>query len=165
MPTQQERDALQQEKRRALQRRIDLLKAAYEWEQKRLKTWRDEAVASVSPEESNPMIRRFLDTWKSYIQEVWLSNQSVIASLEKAVRDPVEEFRDPMVERARTINREEHRKGSIRSIANVVNAHRHQSDYFKSLDAVIDLENEVRDYIERFLADEPAGGEDADRRP
>jgi hypothetical protein len=145
MPTQQERDDLRG--------RIDLLIAAYEWEQKRLGNWRDEAMGATTAQDmANPMIARFLETWKAYIREVAASNQSIISKLRDARAAPADPLHDRMVEGARAVCRNEHRKGSIRTIANAANALSQQSDYFRSLDAVLDLENEVRDQIERFLA-------------
>jgi hypothetical protein len=140
--------------RQTLQQRIDLLIAAYEWEQTRLDNWRDEAVGATPAAllAANPMIARFLETWKAYFREVKASNQWIIDSLRPARAAQAGPLHDPMEEAARAISRIEHRKGSIRTIANAANALSHQSRYFRSLDAVIDLENEVRDHIERFLA-------------
>jgi hypothetical protein len=144
---------LNPQQRQDLQGRIALLIAAYEWEQTRLRNWRDEAMGATTAQQLvNPMIARFLETWKAYFREVEASNQSIINRLQNAHAAPAGPVHDPMVDGARAISRNEHRKGSIRTIANAANAHGHQSDYFRSLDAVLDLENEVRDHIERFLA-------------
>ena len=140
MPTQKER--------------IIALKAAYDWEQIRLRNWRDEAHNSVNKGETNPMILRFLDTWKSYIQEVMASNEWIICSLQKALdADPQ---KDPIADAVDALNEVEHNKQSIDAIAAAAHQEQGKSHYFKSLDAVIHLEDDVRDYIEAFLTGKSA---------
>lgn len=144
--------------------RIATLIAAYEWEQERLDAWRNEANHSIDENAdyaANPMIKRFAGTWYAYIREVKKSNGSILEALNAAYNaEPDDEHPDPVMDGIRALNRVEHRKGTITSISNAVNAHRRQSKYFKSLDAVIDLENGVRDYIEDFLLHDPPAGTD-----
>ena len=144
--------------------RIATLVKAYEWEQERLEAWRNEAKNSLDENKDyagNPMIKRFVGTWYAYIDEVKKSNSSVLKALDAAYRAvPDKDHPDPIMDGVRALNRVEHRKGTITSISNAVNAHRGQSPYFESLDAVIDLENGVRDYIEDFLLHDPVVGTD-----
>lgn len=151
--------------------RLAKLHDAYLWEQDRIAAWLDdlenhpEVLAShpdnefkYEADKSNPMVARFYTTWKAYFNEVKESNQWVIdvcdEALVKGRKEPDPGKRkELLVDEIRKINRVEHRKGSVSAISNAVNMHRQQSKYFKSLDAVIDLENEVRDYIEAYLVD------------
>jgi hypothetical protein len=147
-----------------MRERVDTLIAAYKWEQERLDAWRNDANQSIRENRdyaANPMIVRFAGTWNAYFREVKKSNDSIIQALnaaQGAAPDP--DHPDPVLDGVRALNRVEHRKGTITSISNSVNAHRRQSKYFKSLDAVIDLENGVRDYIEDFLLHDPVVGTD-----
>ena len=147
-----------------MRERVATLIAAYEWEQERLDAWDNEAKNSIRDNAdyaANPMIVRFAGTWYAYIREVKKSNDSIIAALNAARgADRDADHPDPIMDGIRALNRVEHRKGTITSISNAVNAHRRQSKYFKSLDAVIDLENGVRDYIEDFLLHDPPAGTD-----
>ncbi len=142
-----------------MRERIGTLIAAYEWEQERLDAWRNEANNSIDENADyakNPMIKRFAGTWYAYFREVEKSNSGIIEALNAAlIAVPDPDHPDPVMDGIRALNRVEHRKGTITSISNAVNAHRRQSKYFKSLDAVIDLENGVRDYIEDFLLHDP----------
>ena len=132
--------------------RISTLIEAYEWEQNRLVGWRTDATATANAMAniSNPMIQRFAATWELYLEAVKKSNQHVIDLL-TAANDSKEGDADAIKRAIREVNRIEHRKGSVAAISNATNAHRRQSAYFESLDDVIDLENEVRDYIEEYL--------------
>ena len=136
--------------------RLATLHEAYLWEQNRIKAWVDDL--NNHRVDANPMIARFYTTWIAYFNEVTASNAWVIGVCDTALvearkrSDPKEQaaILNPAI---RSINRIEHRKGSVSAISNAANIYRHQSKYFKSLDAVIDLENEVRDYIEDYLVD------------
>jgi hypothetical protein len=146
--------------------RLARLHDAYMWEQERIKVWLEDLKnnndidadhpqnkADYSAGATNPMVVRFVATWMAYFDEVQQSNNSVIGICQAALgADPA--VRKTEVENAiRRINRIEHRKGSVSTVSNAANLYRRQSKYFKSLDAVIDLENEVRDYIEDYLVD------------
>ncbi len=151
--------------------RLAKLHDAYLWEQERIKAWLEDLdnhsqvdfdhpdnEFDYTTDKTNPMVVRFLATWRAYFAEVQASNTAVMGictaalSAARSKSDP-EEQGAILTEAIRKINRIEHRKGSVSSISNAANLHRRQSKYFKSLDAVIDLENEVRDYIEDYLID------------
>ena len=149
--------------------RLAKLHDAYLWEQERIQAWLDDLANNpmvnfddpdnefdYTTDKSNPMVVRFLATWRAYFAEVQASNNAVMgictAALSSARSESDQEKKGATLSEAvRRINRIEHRKGSVSSISNAANLHRRQSKYFKSLDAVIDLENEVRDYIEDYL--------------
>jgi hypothetical protein len=147
--------------------RLARLHDAYIWEQERIKAWLDDLKnnktidtkhpqnkGDYSSDPSNPMVVRFVATWMAYFDEVQASNNSVIGICQAALDQTDPALRAIEVNNAiRRINRIEHRKGSVSTISNAANLHRRQSKYFKSLDAVIDLENEVRDYVEDYLVD------------
>jgi hypothetical protein len=154
MPTAQEQEE-----------RLAKLHDAYLWEQERIQAWLDDLANNpmvtfdhpdnefdYTSDTTNPMVVRFLATWRAYFAEVQASNNAVMGICLAALGEVDAAKRAVAINDAvRRINRIEHRKGSVSSISNAANIHRRQSKYFKSLDAVIDLENEVRDYIEDYL--------------
>jgi len=128
--------------------RLKKLQEAYEWEQEQIRAWEGQVKNRPGDPGENTMNRRFAESWLRYFQEVRESNDKIIKYCATALRTRRQSEIDEAI---RYINRVEHRKGSASSVSSAAHAHRHQSKYFKTLDALIDLENEVRDYIEHYL--------------
>jgi hypothetical protein len=127
--------------------RIEQLKEAYEWEQDRIQAWVDEMNNNPGDQE-NPMIVRFRETWVAYFDEITASNDAVVATCDDALalQTPEAAFNA-----TRRINRVTHRKASLLPIVDAAQIRKTQSRYFEALDVTLELEDEARDYIERFL--------------
>jgi hypothetical protein len=121
---------------------------AYTWEQNQLKVWA-KALDMVPPDNTTgPVGPVFQSIWKSYFQNVSVSNDAIIKFCQKAINtgDP-----NKIQNAVDKLNKIEHEQAGVQAVEKEARQHATKSPYFTQLDILMGLEVQARNYLEQYL--------------
>jgi len=129
-----------------LAQRLQVVRAAYEWENEIIKLWKADIDHALPPPRGNPIAQCFAEIWQEYYDQVTSSNDCIIWTIDNNTPDDARDL----------IDNHEHNSRSMRWIKTTAGHYHDDSCYFDQLDRLLCLEVAARDLVERYLLWEDA---------
>jgi hypothetical protein len=122
--------------------RLQMVQAAYQWEQDIIDLWASDIVNALPVPPANPVAACFAEIWKQYFLEVKTSNAKILGIINSGTLTTND--------KADQINNVEHKHSSVKHIKICTNGHRGAA-YFNQFDNLVCLELAARNIIEEYL--------------
>ena len=100
------------------------------------------------PKTTGEVGQEFLSIWKSYFAYVSESNDLIIGYCQNAIDSGDTSKIQAAID---TLNKKEHHRDWVKAIEKEASKHAGVSDYLAQLDALLNLEFQVREYLEAYL--------------